>query len=245
MEHPEIKGFYQCVTFKSFPDGNWELAYNTFCLFVLYGFPLMTIVITYSSMLHVISKTAQPNVEGNLQAERRDRSCGQVGRQVNLRRSDGSNIQKAKKKTLKLTTVIISAFIFCWTPYSIMTMWYMIDRKRAEAVDENLQKFIFMFAVSNSLINPIIYGSYVVNFRDEFSRLFRPCNGRVWKAQIVKPGRCRLNRLNQQRNDQNTTETSTVPSKEMVVIADDQRFVRFSSTERSSNHLSVVVHKEF
>lgn len=44
----------------------------------------------------------------------------------------------------------------------------MFDRKSAEQVDSLLQDALFMMAVSNSCMNPLVYGSYAMNLRREF-----------------------------------------------------------------------------
>lgn len=66
-----------------------------------------------------------------------------------------------KKKILKQTLIIVITFIGCWTPYVFMTTWYQIDWKAASGVDLYLQNGLFLFAVSNSIINPFIYGKFV------------------------------------------------------------------------------------
>lgn len=40
-----------------------------------------------------------------------------------LRRSDISNIERARSRTLKMTITIVGVFILCWTPYVVMTLW--------------------------------------------------------------------------------------------------------------------------
>jgi gonadotropin-releasing hormone receptor len=40
-----------------------------------------------------------------------------------LRRSDMSNIERARSRTLRMTLIIVIVFIWCWTPYVVMTLW--------------------------------------------------------------------------------------------------------------------------
>ena len=40
-----------------------------------------------------------------------------------LRRSGAGVLNRARAKTLKMTVVIVLAFIFCWTPYYIIVIW--------------------------------------------------------------------------------------------------------------------------
>lgn len=48
----------------------------------------------------------------------------------------------------------------------------MIDRNSAEKLPNWLQDALFMMAVSNSCMNPMVYGSYAMNFRKECSKCF-------------------------------------------------------------------------
>lgn len=43
----------------------------------------------------------------------------------------------------------------------------MFDRESAEKVDTRLQDLLFIMAVSNSCVNPLVYGSYAMNFKRE------------------------------------------------------------------------------
>ncbi|KAG0427848.1 hypothetical protein HPB47_025135 [Ixodes persulcatus] len=83
---------------------------------------------------------------------------------LRLRRSDVRHIERARNRTLRLTIVIVLAFFLCWTPYVIMVLWYQFDPEGAEHVDGYLQSSLFMFAVSNSCVNPLVYGSYTATF---------------------------------------------------------------------------------
>lgn len=40
-----------------------------------------------------------------------------------VRKVSAGTLGRAKIKTVKMTLVIISVFIFCWTPYNIMSIW--------------------------------------------------------------------------------------------------------------------------
>ncbi|KAK9506694.1 hypothetical protein O3M35_008582 [Rhynocoris fuscipes] len=91
---------------------------------------------------------------------------------MRLRRSDMTNIERARARTLKMTVTIVLAFIWCWTPYVVMTLWYMFDRESAEKVDPRLQDALFIMAVSNSCMNPLVYGSYALKCQKEWSSCF-------------------------------------------------------------------------
>ncbi|KAI9575404.1 hypothetical protein GQX74_014814 [Glossina fuscipes] len=67
-------------------------------------------------------------------------------------------IHKAKMKSLRISVVIIIAFLVCWTPYYVMMVIFMFWNPDIR-LGEDLQSAIFFFGMSNSLINPLIYDS--------------------------------------------------------------------------------------
>lgn len=79
---------------------------------------------------------------------------------VQLRRSSLNNITRAKSRTLKLTVVIVSTFLFCWTPYNVICLWHWLDPQSAQKIDQRVQKGLFLFACTNSCMNPLIYGLF-------------------------------------------------------------------------------------
>lgn len=99
-------------------------------------------------------------------------------RRLCLRRSDIAHIERARARTLRMTIIIVLAFFWCWTPYVVIVLWYLFDPVSADQVDSRIQSSLFMFAVSNSCVNPLVYGSYVLNFKDVFRRCFcrRSCS---------------------------------------------------------------------
>ncbi|XP_077512520.1 adipokinetic hormone/corazonin-related peptide receptor variant I-like [Amblyomma americanum] len=160
MEHPEVPGFWQCVTFSSFPSPLHETLYNLFCLLVLYGIPLGAIILSYGRILCEIHRQAKDShAQDPSQVD--TASCSRM----RLRCSDMRRMHRAQYRTLRLTVVIVLAFFFCWTPYVVMVLWYQLDAESAKHVDDYLQSSLFMFAVSNSCVNPLVYGSYTGRLR--------------------------------------------------------------------------------
>ncbi|KAH9370213.1 hypothetical protein HPB48_019352 [Haemaphysalis longicornis] len=184
MEHPSMPGFKQCVTFAFFAVPWHEKAYNLFCLLALYGVPLAAIVVCYCRILWEIHRQSREShidhtVLPELQAP--------PGR-LRLRRSDVRHMIRARNRTLRLTIIIVLAFFLCWTPYVVMVLWYQIDSESAGNVDGYLQSSLFMFAVSNSCVNPLVYGSFTSSFRKAC------CHGSCpWLLQ-VRQNQCVLTR---------------------------------------------------
>ncbi|GFQ75799.1 gonadotropin-releasing hormone II receptor [Trichonephila clavata] len=87
-----------------------------------------------------------------------------------LRRSDIAYMERARARTLRMTIIIVLTFFLCWTPYVIMVLWYLCDPVSAEKVDARVKSSFFMFAVSNSCVNPLVYGSYVLDIKQVFTK---------------------------------------------------------------------------
>ncbi|XP_055880540.1 adipokinetic hormone/corazonin-related peptide receptor variant I-like isoform X2 [Biomphalaria glabrata] len=161
--HPIFRWFQQCVTFNFFPSADHELAYNLFSIIALYGLPIAIITSSYCVILCRISKKSRQS---------KDEMSGKAfeGSHYQLRRSGIGNIERAKTRTLKMTLVIVGAYVMCWTPYFVMSAWYYFDRNSAIKIDPKVQRGLFIFAVSNSCINPIVYGMFTAAFRRESHR---------------------------------------------------------------------------
>ncbi|KAL3867313.1 hypothetical protein ACJMK2_044527 [Sinanodonta woodiana] len=111
-----------------------------------------------------------------------------------LRRSNIGRIQKARIRTFKMTLVIVIAFIVCWTPYFFISAIWWFDKELARTIlDQKVQRGLFIFAISNSCVNPIIYGMFTTSLRKEAAR---------WKALFQR----RLSRMGLHATKQHTLE---------------------------------------
>ncbi|RWS05405.1 gonadotropin-releasing hormone II receptor-like protein, partial [Dinothrombium tinctorium] len=150
--HPKFKEFEQCVDFGSL-EAWQQRVYNVFHLIILYFLPLAFIILCYSCICFKIYKR---NTEKKSKEVKSTSFCeSQTSTSHKVRRH-----QLIQQKILKETILIIIAFLICWTPYVTMTLWYQIDRSSAKKVEYNFQNVLFMFAVSNSCVNPFIYGKF-------------------------------------------------------------------------------------
>lgn len=116
------------------------------CMFVI---PLAIIIVTYMSTFQAIASSAQV-FNRNKESKALENGNDNIRRKL---------IEKAKKKSAKISLIIVFAFVICWTPYYVMMiifMFWKIDRDLAES----LQSKIFFFGMTNSLANPIIYGAF-------------------------------------------------------------------------------------
>ncbi|XP_065361121.1 neuropeptide SIFamide receptor [Calliphora vicina] len=148
---PFIEEFYQCVT-HGFYTAEWqEQLYATFTLVFTFLLPLCILFGTYMSTFRTISNSEKMFQGSKLAGYNSNKPTSQTNRQ--------RLIHKAKMKSLRISVVIIFAFLICWTPYNVMMLIFMFwnpDKR----FGEDLQSAIFFFGMSNSLVNPLIYGAF-------------------------------------------------------------------------------------
>ena len=71
----------------------------------------------------------------------------------------GQLFRKAKMKSLRMTALIVAAFVICWTPYYVVyTLWTYVPSK----IDKKALQWIFFFGMATSMVNPMIYGAFHV-----------------------------------------------------------------------------------
>ncbi|ESN91517.1 hypothetical protein HELRODRAFT_70323, partial [Helobdella robusta] len=146
-KHPNLENFYQCVvTNDSFPNHIVEMFYHAFNFISVYFLPLVVIIVSYSLIIIIISKRSRQTIGCN-------------SNRVTLRISGLNRIEQARAKTLKMTIVIVLAFIICWTPYYVLAAWcWLFQDSVQNYVNQWIQEILFIFAISNSCADPIIYG---------------------------------------------------------------------------------------
>ncbi|XP_016992137.1 gonadotropin-releasing hormone receptor [Drosophila rhopaloa] len=148
---PFVEEFYQCVT-HGFYTADWqEQMYATFTLVFTFLLPLCILFGTYMSTFRTIS-SSEKMFQGSKLA---NYSTAKLPTQTNRQRL----IHKAKMKSLRISVVIIIAFLICWTPYYVMMIMFMFLNPDKRLGDD-LQDAIFFFGMSNSLVNPLIYGAF-------------------------------------------------------------------------------------
>lgn len=141
--HPDFDDYQQCVTFhESGAQPHYIMFYSFFVTLLMYVIPLVIIIFCYGSIYLEIFKKSQI------------RSCD------SLRRSSIQILGRAKRRTLRMTITIVIAFVVCWTPYTIITTWYLVDAESAKKLNQMTQKALFLFACANSCIDPLVYGFF-------------------------------------------------------------------------------------
>ncbi|XP_065167318.1 adipokinetic hormone/corazonin-related peptide receptor variant I-like [Atheta coriaria] len=146
--HPNITWYEQCITYNVLPSYTHEVLYSVFGMVMMYTFPLVVIIFSYASILIEIYKRTRTNMGAD-----------------RIRRSSLGFLGRAKIRTLKMTIIIVLVFFVCWTPYYVMMLWYWYDRDTAMHVDQRIQRGLFLFACTNSCMNPIVYGAFNIRAR--------------------------------------------------------------------------------
>uniref|UniRef100_A0A1B6LW18 G-protein coupled receptors family 1 profile domain-containing protein n=1 Tax=Graphocephala atropunctata TaxID=36148 RepID=A0A1B6LW18_9HEMI len=144
--HPNNTWYEQCVHFNSFSSSSHELAYFFFGMIMMYGLPFFVIIFSYASILAEIYRRSQ---------EPGDK----------FRRSSLGFLGRAKSRTLKMTVTIVTVFLVCWTPYYVICVWHWLFPESAKELDQRVQKGLFLFACTNSCMNPIVYGVFNIRTR--------------------------------------------------------------------------------
>nr|XP_005300801.1 gonadotropin-releasing hormone II receptor-like [Chrysemys picta bellii] len=187
--------FTQCTTWGSFPRRWHETAYNMLgfaCLFLL---PLLIMVSCYSRILLEISRRM---------------GTGLFSKEVALRRSS-SNIPRARLRVLKLSLVIVSSFVVCWTPYYLLGLWYWFcPRAMEETVSQSLTHVLFIFGLLNACLDPLTYGLFTIPFRRGLGHCCRGGHGAGPEPCSPATGssRCSATSLHAKRS------TTTTPAHE-------------------------------
>ncbi|XP_041371296.1 gonadotropin-releasing hormone II receptor-like [Gigantopelta aegis] len=156
--HPLYPWFTQCVTFNFFPSPLHELAYSLFNVIAVYVLPLVVITTVYILILFKVFRNAH-RVKGDETPNLRSFQRSIHG--------SSAIIDKAKIRTLKMTLVIVGAFVVCWTPYFVMAAYWWFDKEAAKKINPKVQRGLFLFAVSNACIDPVVYGMFTTTFRRE------------------------------------------------------------------------------
>ncbi|XP_049766145.1 gonadotropin-releasing hormone receptor-like [Schistocerca cancellata] len=146
---PFCELFLQCVTYGFYTEPWQEQLYAAFSLMCMFVLPLAILIGTYVSTVITIARSERAfraEVAVGLKSEVLD---------ANRRRL----IHRAKTKSMRISVVIVVAFIVWWTPYYCMMIIFLFLNPDKH-LSEDLQSAIFFFGMSNSLVNPIIYGAF-------------------------------------------------------------------------------------
>ncbi|KAL3200940.1 hypothetical protein MRX96_012877 [Rhipicephalus microplus] len=122
----------------------WQV-YMTLVAGSLFFIPALLIAACYSVIVYTIWKRSKI-------------LKGAHGKDIDTRRTSSRGvIPKAKVKTVKMTLIIVLAFVFCWSPYFIYDLLQVYGATPKTQAAIAVATFIQSLAPLNSVANPLIY----------------------------------------------------------------------------------------
>ncbi|VDL73451.1 unnamed protein product [Nippostrongylus brasiliensis] len=157
--HPCYPSYTQCVSRNMVNEVSTGVVFYFSILNIVqvYFFPLFVTVVCYSLILWKISEESATKKKAEISSD------------ALLRRSGVNNLERARSRTLRMTFIIVVAFICCWTPYAIMMFLHFLTK--TDWIPKDVRKFIYAFAVFNSAISPYLYGYFSFDVKKELKLL--------------------------------------------------------------------------
>nr|7RYC_O Chain O, Oxytocin receptor [Homo sapiens] len=157
-------------------------AYITWITLAVYIVPVIVLAACYGLISFKIWQNLRLKTAAAAAAEAPEgAAAGDGGRVALARVSSVKLISKAKIRTVKMTFIIVLAFIVCWTPFFFVQMWSVWD---ANAPKEASAFIIVMLLASlNSCCNPWIYMLFTGHLFHELVQRFLCCSASYLKGR--------------------------------------------------------------
>ncbi|XP_060898492.1 vasopressin V2 receptor isoform X2 [Labrus mixtus] len=121
-------------------------AYVTWTTLVIFVLPILTVVVCQVRICRTLHFNFQMKTHRDGEA---------TSKPLHSRASSVAGVSKARVKTVRMTAVIVVAYIICWTPFFTVQLWSVWD---VEAPTQTATFTILMLLASlNSCVNPCIY----------------------------------------------------------------------------------------
>ncbi|XP_055357976.1 putative gonadotropin-releasing hormone II receptor [Paramacrobiotus metropolitanus] len=160
--------FEQCVTYGAYTKDWQEPAYIIFTFCAMFAIPLLLIIISYTLIFVKIKRESGPQSSINSSAD-----CSRVNSfSCNTAEKRDIRMRKAKTKALCVSILVIVTFLLCWAPYYVSVLYYVILSYSSDgqpAAAYHLFQVIFFFGMSNSVLNPIVYGAFHMAHRSQLA----------------------------------------------------------------------------
>uniref|UniRef100_A0A8C8RNX0 Oxytocin receptor n=1 Tax=Pelusios castaneus TaxID=367368 RepID=A0A8C8RNX0_9SAUR len=169
-------GVYDCWADFIQPWG--AKAYITWITLAVYIIPVLMLCICYGLISfkiwqNVKLKTAQ---ETNMSLTSNSSSGAALSRVSSIKL-----ISKAKIRTVKMTFIIVLAFIVCWTPFFFVQMWSVWDKNAPKEASPFI--IAMLLASLNSCCNPWIYMLFTGHLFHDLIQRFLCCSTRYLKSR--------------------------------------------------------------
>ncbi|XP_007944038.1 oxytocin receptor [Orycteropus afer afer] len=161
-------------------------AYVTWITLAVYIVPVIVLAACYGLISFKIWQNLRLKTAAAAAAAEGAESSATVNRglPVLARVSSVKLISKAKIRTVKMTFIIVLAFIVCWTPFFFVQMWSVWD---ADAPKEASAFIIAMLLASlNSCCNPWIYMLFTGHLFHELMQRFLCCSTNYLKGNRAR-----------------------------------------------------------
>lgn len=80
-------------------------------------------------------------------------------------RHSSDNRSRARHRALRLALLVLLTFIFCWTPYYLLGLWYWFSPTMLTEVPPSLSRILFLFGLLNAPLDPFLYGAFTFSCR--------------------------------------------------------------------------------
>ncbi|NXB74301.1 V1BR protein, partial [Donacobius atricapilla] len=173
-------GVLDCWADFGFPWGaRAYVTWTTLCVFVL---PVAVLGACYSLICHEICKNLKGKTQSGPGAA--GKAKGQGGQPSRV--SSVRTISRAKIRTVRMTFVIVAAYVTCWAPFFSVQMWSVWDEDAPDDESTNVAFSITMLLASlSSCCNPWIYLFFSGHLLQDAGRC-RCCWGRP-RAGLRRP----------------------------------------------------------
>ncbi|XP_037667802.1 vasopressin V1b receptor [Choloepus didactylus] len=160
-------GVLDCWADFRFPWG--PRAYITWTTLAIFVVPVTVLTACYSLICHEICKNLKVKMQAGRVEGRGWRTPGRPSqcapaaatRGLPSRVSSTSTISRAKVRTVKMTFVIVLAYIACWAPFFSVQMWSVWDENAPDEDSTNVAFTISMLLGNlSSCCNPWIYMAF-------------------------------------------------------------------------------------
>ncbi|XP_074604584.1 cardioacceleratory peptide receptor-like isoform X2 [Brevipalpus obovatus] len=176
----ELKSGYPQCGIELASAQHWQI-YVTLIFVSVFLIPAIIISACYSLIVHTIWKESRlmgssrkrlrqlnGSVDGNRNGKNTDgKLTGFESAEIDFKRvSSRGVIPRAKIKTVKMTLVIVFAFIICWTPYFLWDLLQVFQFIPDTETTRPITTFIQSMAPLNSAANPLIYCLFSAHCRN-------------------------------------------------------------------------------
>ncbi|EFP07207.1 hypothetical protein GCK72_013521 [Caenorhabditis remanei] len=203
-DNDSSKTIVQCL--PVYPEAGWWKSYNIYLVIIQYFFPMVILDTAYTMIavkIWTLSKAGEEMDETKT-----------ANQKISVVSMVPPNTQLSQ--LMRTLIIVVACFSLCWFP---LETYLLLNELKPEVNGWKYINLVFFFshwlAMSNSCLNPIIYGLYNTKYNEEYRRLFRQI-GCFWQrgksvTDPMKPER-RWNSSNDCQDQQEIDQIVDIPS---------------------------------